>query len=72
MKYTLEVDRQECIACGVCYSTDPAHFEGDSEGKSQIIGGVTNGKSKGSFTDDLQDDAKRACDSCPTKAITIK
>jgi ferredoxin len=48
------------------------HFESDAEGKSLIIGGVINGKSTGSFTDELRDDAQRATDSCPVNAITIK
>lgn len=71
MKYTIEVDRDACIACGVCYATDPNHFESDSAGKSQIIGGTTNGTSVGSF-EDLKEDAQRAADSCPVTAITIK
>ncbi|MBM3291855.1 hypothetical protein FJY84_04170 [Candidatus Bathyarchaeota archaeon] len=23
MKYTVEVDRENCISCGVCYNSDP-------------------------------------------------
>jgi ferredoxin len=71
MKYSIEVDRDTCIACGVCYSTDPTHYESDSSGKSQVIGGTTNGTSVGTFKD-LKDDAQRAADSCPVSAITIK
>ena len=70
MKYTVEVDREACIACGVCYSTDPTHFEGDAGGKSHVLGGATNGKSAGSF-EDLREDAQRAADSCPVTAITL-
>jgi ferredoxin len=72
MKYTVEIDREECIACGVCYSTDTSHFESDSDGKSLVISGKTNGKLIGSFNDELQEEAQRATDSCPTKAISIK
>ncbi len=71
MKYTIEVDRDTCIACGVCYGTDPSHYESDSAGKSQVIGGTTNGTSVGSF-EDQKEDAQRAADSCPVTAITIK
>ena len=71
MKYTIEVDREACIACGVCYGTDPNHYEGDTEGKSRVSRGESNGKSTGSFEDDLKDDAQRAADSCPVTAITI-
>jgi ferredoxin len=72
MKYCVEVDRNTCIACGVCYSTDPSHFESDAVGKSLVVGGISNGKSKGLFTDELQEDAQRATDSCPIRAISIK
>jgi ferredoxin len=71
MSYKIEVDREACIACGVCYGTDPAHYEGDSESKSQVIGGKGNGKSIGSFDDGAKTDAQRAADSCPVTAITI-
>ena len=71
MEYKIEVDRETCIACGVCYGTDPTHYEGDSEAKSKVIGGKGNGKSVGSFGDGAKDDAQRAADSCPVSAITI-
>jgi len=72
MKYTIEVDRDSCIACGVCYSTDVYHFEGDNDGKSKVINGSANSVSKGTFDDSSIDEAKRARDSCPVNAITIK
>ncbi len=72
MAYTIEVDRETCIACSVCYSTDPRHFESDPEGKSKVIGGTSNGTSKGSFDDGLEADARRAEASCPVSAIAIK
>jgi ferredoxin len=71
LKYTIEVDRDNCIACSVCYGTDPTHFESDASGKSQVIGGITNGTSVGAF-ENLKEDAQRAADSCPVTAITIK
>jgi ferredoxin len=71
MSYKVEIDRETCIACGVCYGTDPSHFEGDSESKSKVIGGKSNGKSVGTFDDGAKDDAQRAADSCPVLAITI-
>jgi len=71
MSYKIEVDRETCIACGVCYGTDPVHYEGDSEGMSQVIGGKGNGKSIGTFNDGAKTDAQRAADSCPVTAITI-
>jgi ferredoxin len=70
--YSIEVDREGCIACSVCYSTDPTHFEGDTEGKSRVVNGSTNGVSNGVFNDGLIDDARRAESSCPVTAITVK
>ena len=70
--YKIVVDRETCIACGVCYGTDPNHFESDAEGKSLVMGGKSNGKSIGTFDDALMDDAKRAMTSCPVSAITLE
>ena len=72
MKYSIEIDREGCIACAACYNTDPAHFEGDSEGKSRVLSGTTNGTSIGTFDDGLIEDARRAEASCPVSVITIK
>jgi ferredoxin len=72
LKYTIEVDRENCIACGVCYGTDPNHFEGDSDGKSRVLTGSTNGVSKGAFDDGLIEDARRAESSCPVTTITVR
>ncbi len=71
MKYTIEVNRDGCIACGTCYTLDPAHFEGDRDGKSHVIGGTTNGKSVGEIDDDKIEDAKTAAISCPVSVITV-
>ena len=72
MKYTIKIDKETCIACGVCYNTDPNHFEGDKEGNSRVIDGSTKGVSNGTFNDGLSDDARRAELSCPVTAITVK
>jgi len=49
MKYTVEVDRENCIACAACYGINPNHFEGDADGKSRVVGGITNSSSSGAF-----------------------
>jgi ferredoxin len=72
MKYSVEVNRVACISCGVCYNTDPSHYESDAEGKSMVIDGTTNGVSSGTFDDGLIDDARRAESSCPMNAIIVK
>ncbi len=71
MKYQVEVNREGCIRCGTCYGLDPAHFEPDSDGKSQVVKGTTNGKSVGTFSDDKMADAQAAADSCPVSVITV-
>ena len=69
--YKIEVKRNDCISCGVCYNTDPTHFEADYENKSAVVEGKGYAISKGSFEDGLIDDAKTAMKSCPVSAITI-
>ncbi len=71
MKYQIEVNREDCIRCASCYTLDPAHFESDADGKSQVIGGTTNGKSVGTFEDEKIVEAQAAADSCPVSVITI-
>jgi len=71
LKYEIEIDRELCIACGNCYSTDPTHFERGPEEKSKVLGGTINDKSTGTFDDDKIADAKAAADTCPAQAITV-
>ncbi len=71
MKYKIEVNREECVACGSCYATDSVHFMGDSEGKSLVVGGTKDGKSTGTFDDDLIIEAKTAADACCVSAISV-
>ncbi len=71
LKYQIEVNREGCIACASCYTIDPEHFEGDAEGKSNVKGGTTNGKSTGTFDDELMVQAQAAADACPVSVITV-
>lgn len=71
MKFKIEIEREKCIACGTCYTLDPAHFEPDEDRKSKVIGGVTNEKSEGSFDDYKIEEAKEAEDSCPVSIIKV-
>ena len=72
MKYKIEIKREDCIRCGSCLAIDPDHFESDSDGKSQVIGGTTNGASEGSFDDEKMVNAQAAADACPVSIITVK
>ncbi len=71
MKFRIEIDREGCIACATCYTLDPAHFEADSEGKSKVVGGTSNGKSEGSFSDEKLKEAQEAEVSCPVSVIKV-
>ena len=72
MKYKIEIERGGCIACGVCYSIDPSHFEPDSEGKSTVIGGETDSHgSLGIFEEEEIENSRTAEDSCPVSIITV-
>jgi|WetSurMetagenome_2_1015567.scaffolds.fasta_scaffold751450_2 ferredoxin len=71
LKFKVEVDREGCIACSNCYTIDPDHFESDSQGKSQVKGGKTNGKSNGIFDDGKLSIAQEAESSCPMSVIKV-
>lgn len=57
------VDKETCIACGLCPSICPDVFEIEDDGKA---GAVVD-----SVPEDLQDDAKEAEESCPVSAIKV-
>jgi ferredoxin len=69
--YNVKVDRNECVACGVCYNLDPIHFEADWGNKSAVVAGKVDIISTGSFEDDLIDNVINAIKSCPVSAIQI-
>ncbi|MCW4022728.1 MAG: ferredoxin [Candidatus Bathyarchaeota archaeon] len=72
MKYKIEIKRENCIACGSCYSLNPSHFEPDDQGKSTVIGGETDDSiSIGEFDDTEIESARDAEDSCPVSIITV-
>jgi ferredoxin len=72
LKYKIEINREDCIRCGSCYAIDQDHFESDSDGKSQAIGGTTNeNKSEGTFDDEKMVYAQAAADACPVSIITV-
>lgn len=71
-KYTIEVQKDQCTACGTCYSLDPDHYETDDEGYANVVGGEsTDDLSKGSFDDGNLGDAQEAAESCPEQIITV-
>jgi len=72
IEYKVEINRDDCISCGVCYGSDPDHFEEGEEGKSKVIKGQTNtSNSSGTFKDEGFDKAKEAESSCPVSVIKV-
>ena len=71
MKFQIEVNREDCIRCGSCYTLDSDHFEPDDDGKSKVRGGISNGESTGSFDDDKITIAEDAESACPVSAIKV-
>ena len=70
--YNIEINRELCIACGACYSSDPIHFTADQIGKSTVTRGkIQNNMSTGTFNDEQIIKTKDAQDACPASAITV-
>lgn len=58
------VDKDTCIGCELCTQICPDVFSMDDDGKSVAI--------NDDISENLQDDAVEARDSCPVSAIDIK
>ncbi|NHV99889.1 MAG: ferredoxin [Thaumarchaeota archaeon] len=73
-KYRVKVDKDTCIACGVCYSTCPDVFEPDEENRSQVVSKYRSSSrgSEGIIDDSVADCAQSARDTCPVQAITVE
>ena len=73
MKVT--IDREECIACGVCYSDCPEVFEeDDDDSTSQIVQKyrIDENPAEGEIPAGLTDCLQTAADGCPVEAIHIE
>ncbi len=74
-KYKVIIDRDACIACGVCASLCPDVFELSSEdGKSQIVESLREAGNigVGIIDENLKECVSNAADSCPVGAIKIE
>lgn len=54
------VDKDKCIGCGACVGIASDTFDFDDDGLSKVI------------DSNVTDEAKDACESCPTDAISIE
>ncbi len=73
----VRVNKETCIACGVCWALAPDVFELDSAtGKTRIRDPYrksdTETESVGEIPDNLVESAKNAAASCPTTSITVE
>lgn len=73
-KYLLEHNRPECIACAACAAVDPKHWEMNSDGKSDIIGGKerADGWQELEIEEEEFEANKEAAESCPVNVIHLK
>lgn len=68
------IDRDECIECGVCWSTCPEFFEAGDDGWSQVTEGyrVEGALDRGKAPSDLEDCVVDAADGCPVAIIHVE
>ncbi len=55
------VDKDTCISCGLCVSTEPGVFEMDDDGKAVAVADTT---------EENKDSVQEAIDGCPVDAIS--
>lgn len=67
------IDRDECIECGVCWSTCPEFFEPGDDGLSQVVPAYQTGgdPGEGLAPADLEDSVTEAADGCPVSIIHV-
>jgi ferredoxin len=58
------IDPEICQGHGLCYAEAPEVFTDDDEGYGQVIG-------DGEVASEHEQQAKRAADGCPERAITV-
>jgi ferredoxin len=68
------IDRDECISCGVCWTTCPEVFEeNEDDGLSQIVEEyrVDDREDEGQAPEDLEDCLQDAAADCPVEIIHV-
>ena len=73
----VRVDKEACIACGVCWSLAPDVFELDpNTGKTRIkqpyVKSDSEKESVGEVPEELRSSVEKAAESCPVKAISVE
>jgi ferredoxin len=71
----VEIDREECIACGTCWEDCPEVFEeNETDGMSQVVEAyrVDGNPAVGQAPDELEDCVRTAAEGCPVEIIHIE
>lgn len=71
----VQIDREECIACGACCDDCPEVFEEDeADGSSQIVEQyrVNGDPALGEVPDELESCVRAAADGCPVEIIHVE
>jgi ferredoxin len=70
---TVTIDREECIECGVCWSTCPEFFEPGDDGWSQVVAEyrVHDSLAHGQAPAMLEDCVNEGADGCPVSIIHV-
>lgn len=73
MSINVTIDRDDCIECGVCWSTCPEFFEPGDDGLSQVVEAYRVGgdNATGNAPDDMEDCLVDAADGCPVAIIHV-
>ena len=70
MAHFTYVDKETCIACGLCGALAPEIYDYDDEGIAYVL--LDNNMGKAKVPDYLVDDMNDAYESCPTESIKVK
>ncbi|MDX8046092.1 ferredoxin [Gracilibacillus sp. S3-1-1] len=63
------IDKETCIACGVCGATAPEVFDYDDEGVAYSI--LDDNKGEMIVPEELEEDVLDAHESCPTESVKV-
>ncbi|WP_163582766.1 ferredoxin [Gracilibacillus saliphilus] len=69
MPYYTWIEKETCIACGVCGATAPDLFDYDDEGVAYSK--LDNNKGETAVSSDSEEDLLDAHESCPTESVKI-
>jgi len=72
-KYLLEHNKNDCIGCGACAAVNPAFWEMNDDGKSDINGGKqrSDGWQQLEIDEKAFESNKEAAEACPVNVIHI-